>query len=75
MKGITLLGVLLIVLGLGGLIWPVITYTDTEKVVDIGPLEVTAQKKERIPIPPIAGGAAVAAGIVLVALDRRRQAS
>lgn len=75
MKGITLIGVLLIVLGLAGLVWPVITYTDTETLVDIGPVEVTSRKQERIPIPPIAGGAAVVAGVVLVAMGKKRQPS
>jgi hypothetical protein len=63
----------LIILGLAGLVWPVISYTDTDTGVDIGPLEVTAQSEERVPIPPLAGGAAVA-GIALVVMGTRRRA-
>jgi uncharacterized membrane protein HdeD (DUF308 family) len=74
MKGITLLGVVLIILGLAGLVWPVISYTDTDTVVDIGPLEVTAQSEEHVPIPPLAGGAAIVAGIALVVMGTRRRA-
>jgi len=73
-KGVTPLGVVLIILGLAGLVWPVISYTDTDTVVDIGPLEVTAQTEERVPIPPLAGGAAIVAGITLVVVGKRRHA-
>ena len=74
MKGIGLLGIILIFLGLVALVWPVISYTDTDTVVDIGPLEVTTQSEERVPIPPLAGGAAIVAGIALVVVGRRRHA-
>jgi uncharacterized membrane protein HdeD (DUF308 family) len=71
MKGLALIGVLLIVGGLAALAWPVISYTQTEKVLDIGPVEVTADRERHIPLPPIVGGLAVAAGIVLVVSSRR----
>ncbi len=47
MRGTMLLGVILLIAGLAGLAWPVITYTTTEKVVDIGPVEVTAEREKR----------------------------
>jgi len=71
MKGLMLVGVLLIVAGLAGLTWPVISYTRTEKVVDIGPVEVTADKTRHVPVPPLVGGLAVAAGLILVVSSRR----
>jgi hypothetical protein len=71
MKGLMLVGVLLIVAGLAGLTWPVISYTRTEKVVDIGPVEVTADKTRHVPVPPLVGGLAVAAGLILVLSSRR----
>jgi uncharacterized membrane protein HdeD (DUF308 family) len=71
MKGLMLIGVLLIVAGLAGLTWPVISYTRTEKVVDIGPVEVTADRERRVPVPPLVGGLAVAAGLILVVSSRR----
>ena len=66
MRGTMLLGILLLLVGLAGLAWPVITYTERDKVVDIGPVEVTTEKERRVPIPPIAGGLAAAAGVVLM---------
>ena len=71
MKGLMLVGVLLIVAGLAGLTWPVISYTRSEKVVDIGPVEVTADKTRHVPMPPLVGGLAVAAGLILVVSSRR----
>jgi hypothetical protein len=59
-------GILLIVVGVIGLAVGGINYTRREKVIDIGPIEATAEKHERIPLPPIAGGLALAAGVVLL---------
>ena len=72
MRGLVLVGVLLIVAGLAALTWPVISYTRTEKVVDVGPIEVTADRERRVPVPPLVGGLAVAAGLILVVSSRRR---
>ena len=71
MRGLMLVGVLLIVGGLAALTWPVISYTRTEKVVDVGPIEVTADRERRVPVPPLVGGLAIAAGLVLVLSSRR----
>jgi uncharacterized membrane protein HdeD (DUF308 family) len=71
MRGLALVGVLLIVAGLAALTWPVISYTRTEKVVDLGPIEVTADRERRVPVPPLVGGLAVAAGLILVVSSRR----
>jgi len=63
MKG---LGVALIVLGLLALAYGGVSWTRKKTVIDAGPVHVTADKHERIPIPPIAGGAALVAGLVLI---------
>jgi hypothetical protein len=67
-----ILGVILLVAGLSGLVGPVISYTTTEKVVDIGPVEVTAERKKRVPVPPIVGGLAAVAGIVIIVAASRK---
>jgi uncharacterized membrane protein YidH (DUF202 family) len=66
MKTITIIGIVLIILGALALAYQGFSYTKTEKIIDLGPIEATTQRKERVPIPPIAGGAAVAAGVILV---------
>jgi len=59
-------GMILIALGLLGLAWGGITYTTREKVVDIGPIHATRDETHNIPLPPIAGAAAVVAGVALL---------
>jgi hypothetical protein len=70
-----LIGMALIALGLIALVYQGITYTTREKVVDIGPLKITAQKEKTIPLPPILGGLALAGGIVLVVVAARKSTS
>ena len=45
-------GIVLIVVGLISLALGGISYTTKEKVVDLGPIQATAEKHERIPLPP-----------------------
>jgi hypothetical protein len=73
MKAISILGVFLIVFGVFVLAAQGVTYTKTEKVLDIGPIEATKEKRETIPIHPVAGGAAIAAGVVLVIAGKKSQ--
>jgi len=65
------LGVILIVLGLVGLVWGGFTYTTREKVVDIGPIHATHDEKHTVPLPPIAGAAALIGGIVLLVAGKK----
>jgi hypothetical protein len=62
----------LIVLGVAGLVLGRFTYTTEEKVLDVGPLEATAEKEHSVAIPDIAGIIAVLAGGFLVFMGRRR---
>ena len=66
MKTYTLIGIVLIVIGIIALAYQGITYTTREKVVDIGPIQMTADKTKTIPLPPIVGGIALVSGIVLL---------
>lgn len=72
MKSATLLGIVLIVLGALALAYQGFTYTTREKVVDLGPLKITADKEKTIPLPPILGALALAGGIVLVFVGVRK---
>ena len=64
-------GAILIVLGILMLAWGGITYTQREKVIDLGPIEATREKKKHIPLSPVAGIAAVAAGVGLVVTSKK----
>jgi hypothetical protein len=61
-----ILAIVLIVLGAISLAYGGITYTTREKVLDIGPIEATAERNKTVPLPPILGGVAVVAGIALL---------
>ena len=60
------LGGILVVLGILALIYGGVSWTRKDTVVDAGPIEITAEKKESVPISPIAGGLMLVAGVVLL---------
>ena len=72
MKPIAILGIILIIFGIFVLASGGISYTKTEKALDLGPIEATTKHRKTIPISPIAGGTAVAAGVVLVIAGSKR---
>lgn len=61
------IGFILIVLGVIGLAWGGFTYTTREKIIDVGPIQATQEKKHVVPVPPIAGALALIGGVILVA--------
>ena len=71
MKTLSIVGILLIVIGIAAFAYQGITYTTQEKVVDLGPLQMTAEKTRTIPLSPIMGGIALAGGIVLLIVGKR----
>ena len=66
MKTYSVIGIILIAIGIIALAYQGITYTTREKVVDIGPIQMTADKTKTIPLPPIVGGIALVGGIILL---------
>ena len=72
MKAATVLGIVLIVLGVLALAYQGITYTTREKVVDLGPLKASVDKEKTIPLPPILGALALAGGVILVIVGVRK---
>lgn len=75
MKPASFLGVLLIILGVVSLAYQGITYTTRETVVDIGPIEATAERERTLPLPPVLGVGALVAGVALVVVGGRRSGS
>lgn len=67
MKTHALLAVILIATGVIAFAYQGFTYTTREKVVDLGPIQMTAEKTRTIPLPPILGAIALVSGIVLLA--------
>lgn len=65
------IGVLLLAVGLIMLIWTGFSYTQREKVVDAGPVHISADKQKTVSWPPYAGGILVVAGVILLVANRR----
>jgi hypothetical protein len=72
LKSTSLIGIVLIVIGIAALAYQGITYTSRETVIDIGPLKATAERERTFPLPPIVGGAAVLAGVALLVVGGRK---
>jgi len=69
-----ILAILLVAVGLVGLIYGGVTWTRREKVLDIGPVEVTRSQEKAVPVPPIVGGVCLVAGVVLLLKGRTAMA-
>jgi drug/metabolite transporter (DMT)-like permease len=74
MKPISIVGAILIVLGVLALAYQGITYTSHDTVVDIGPLHATADRQKTLPLSPVLGIVAVAGGVALLVAGSRRRA-
>ena len=65
------LGIILIALGVVGLAWGGFTYTTKEKVVDIGPVDISRDKTHSVPLPPVFGAVLLIGGIAIVASSKK----
>jgi uncharacterized membrane protein YidH (DUF202 family) len=65
-SGLKVVGIVLVVLGIAGLTYGGLSWTRRDTIVDAGPIEITADKTERLPLPPLAGGLLLVAGVVLI---------
>jgi len=68
----TITAIILILLGVVALAYQGISYTTKEKAVDLGPIQVTAEKTKTIPLPPIVGAVALVSGVVLLLVGRQK---
>ena len=71
MKAATIVGIVLIVIGLVGFAMGGFSFTHEKKDVDLGPLQVEHKQKKTIPIPPVVSAIAVVAGVGLVVVGAR----
>lgn len=66
------LGIVLIAIGIIMLIYTGFNYVTTSKVVDLGPIEINAQKNHTVKWPPIVGLVLIVGGVVIIALDKKK---
>ena len=72
MKPLSIAGIALIVLGLAALAYQGFSYTTREKVIDLGPIQATAERRKTVPLPPVVGIVAVVAGVGLLVAGSRK---
>ena len=71
MRPAGIVGIILIIIGVIAFAVGGISYTKREKVIDAGPLQVSADREKTIPLPPVLGGICLVGGIVLVIVGSR----
>jgi hypothetical protein len=74
MRPTSIIGLLLIAAGLAMLLMGGFSYSKSEKVLDVGPLEASVETQERVPISPILGGLVLAGGVALLLVGRKTKA-
>lgn len=72
MKPAGIVGIILIAIGIIALAYGGFSYTKREKVIDAGPLQVSADREKTIPFPPILGGLCLVGGIILVLAGNKK---
>jgi len=72
LKTYTLIGIILIIIGIAAFAYQGISYTTREKVVDLGPVHMSADKTRTIPLPPIVGALALVGGVVLLVTGSKK---
>jgi hypothetical protein len=72
MRTNTLIAVILIAVGIVAFAYQGISYTTREKVVDLGPIQLSADKTRTLPLPPIVGAIALVGGIALLVMSRKK---
>ena len=72
MKPAGVVGIILIVIGIIALAYGGVSYTTREKVIDAGPLQVSADRQKTIPLPPVLGGICLVGGIILVLAGNKK---
>jgi hypothetical protein len=72
MKPATIIGILLIILGIAGFAMGGISVTHEKKDVDMGPVQISHKQTQTFPISPVLSTISLVAGIGLIAAGARR---
>ncbi|MGA8110341.1 MAG: DUF3185 domain-containing protein [Acidobacteriaceae bacterium] len=72
MKAATVVGIILIVVGIIGFAWGGVSFTHEKKDIDMGPIQVQHKQTKTVPISPILSAIALVGGIGLVVVGARR---
>ena len=72
MKINTVIAIVLIIVGIVAFAYQGIQYTSTEKVIDLGPIQINTEKTSTFPLSPIMGGIALVGGILLLLMGNKK---
>jgi hypothetical protein len=73
MKPITIIGILLILLGIIGYATGGLSFTHEKKVVDVGSVQISRKTQDTLPLSPIFSTIALVAGLGMVVFGRKAQ--
>ncbi|GAA3961783.1 hypothetical protein GCM10022246_13760 [Pedobacter ginsengiterrae] len=65
-------GLILIIVGIAMLVWTGFSYTRKEKIVDAGPIQISADKEKSVNWPPYVGGIILVAGVFVFVASKRK---
>ena len=71
MKPITIIGILLILLGIVGYATGGLSFTKEKKVVDVGSVQISRKTQDTLPLSPIISTISLVAGLGLVVFGRK----
>jgi len=66
-----LIGIVLIIIGIIMVVWTGFTYTKKEKVIDAGPIQISADREKTVNWPPYLGGILLVGGILIVVTSKK----
>jgi uncharacterized membrane protein len=72
MKAASMMGIILVILGVLAFAYQGITYTTHKKVLEFGPIQATETEHKTIPLPPIVAGLVLVGGIALLAVGSKQ---
>ena len=72
MKTYTIAAIILIAIGIGAFAYQGISYTKRENVLDIGPIQMTAERTRTLLLSPVVGAIALVGGIALLVMGKRK---
>lgn len=72
MKPVTIVGIILVIVGIIGFAYGGLGWTTEKKDAQLGPLEITHKESHGLAVPPVASGICLVGGIVLVIIGSRK---
>jgi hypothetical protein len=71
LKPVTIIGIVLVVLGIIGFATGGISFTHRKKDVDLGPVQISHKTQDTLPLSPLFSTVSLVAGLALVVVGAR----